>query len=167
MRTEPPPQPQSVPKPAPAPAWPPAWLLASLRDPKILAGAGAAVVLVLALGVLLKVRRKKKAVAAPPQIPASIEGPQVPQPVAPGLAVARAVEVNAPGPPMDERLEAQIAENAALQQRMDAETLRSIKLPVMSKKSAEVFARHLRENISKDPTTSAHVLRGWLNQEQV
>src|SRR5450432_3505492 len=63
------------------------------------------------------------------------------------------------------QIESQLAERDALQHKMDAQALASLKLmPVITKK-AEVFAKHLREKVASEPEMSAQVLRGWIREE--
>jgi flagellar biosynthesis/type III secretory pathway M-ring protein FliF/YscJ len=64
------------------------------------------------------------------------------------------------------QMENQLAERDALQAQMDAQALSSLKLaPVISKK-AEVFAKHLREKIAKEPDISVQILRTWIREEE-
>ena len=64
------------------------------------------------------------------------------------------------------QMENQPAERDALQAQMDAQALSSLKLaPVISKK-AEVFAKHLREKIAKEPDISVQILRTWIREEE-
>jgi len=59
-------------------------------------------------------------------------------------------------------LEAQIADNAAEQARLEAEALISLKLPAKTKKT-EVLIKHISAETRKDPKALAHVVRTWLH----
>jgi flagellar M-ring protein FliF len=69
------------------------------------------------------------------------------------------------GPGVDSQMESQLAEHEALQQKMDAQALASLKLTPVITKKAEVYAKHLREKVSSEPELSARVLRGWIREE--
>ena len=62
-------------------------------------------------------------------------------------------------------MEDQMAERDALQQKMDAQALASLKLAPVITKKAEVFAKHLREKIAKEPEISVQILRSWIREE--
>lgn len=63
-------------------------------------------------------------------------------------------------------LEAALAQRAALQQKMNDEALSSLKIQPVSTKKTEVLARHIGDGAKKDPTSMAHVVRTWLNDER-
>jgi flagellar M-ring protein FliF len=117
-------------------------------------GALAGVIVLLFAGAML-LRRGKKSKAN------SVTGPvELPAPTG-RLGTAAAL----PGSGVDSQIESQLAERDALQHKMDAQALASLKLmPVITKK-AEVFAKHLREKVSSEPELSAQVLRGWIREE--
>ena len=71
----------------------------------------------------------------------------------------------APGE-VEHQIESQLAERDALQARMDAQALNSLKLAPVITKKAEVFAKHLREKITKEPEISAQILRSWIREEE-
>ena len=60
----------------------------------------------------------------------------------------------------------QLAERDALQAKADAQALSSLKLAPVITKKAEVFAKHLREKIAKEPEISAQILRSWIRDEE-
>ena len=67
---------------------------------------------------------------------------------------------------VDKQIESQLAERDALQQKMDAQVLSSLKLTPVITKKAEVLAKHLREKIGKEAEVSAQVLRNWIREEE-
>ncbi len=71
----------------------------------------------------------------------------------------------APGQ-VENQMESQLAERDALQAQMDAQALSSLKLAPVITKKAEVFAKHLREKISKEPDISVQILRTWIREEE-
>jgi hypothetical protein len=64
-------------------------------------------------------------------------------------------------------MEDQIAERDALQRQMDEQALASLKLAPVITKKAEVFAKHLREKIAKEPDISLQILRSWIREEEI
>ena len=64
------------------------------------------------------------------------------------------------------QIAAQRAEQVALQEQVEAEILKTLKIPVATTKKAEVLIKHIRENVSKDNAASANVLRTWLNESE-
>jgi len=42
----------------------------------------------------------------------------------------------------------------------------AVKLAPVIPKKAEVFAKHLREKIAKEPEISAQILRSWIREEE-
>ncbi len=138
LLTEPPPAPATPVKPTPF----------NPRQPIVLYGAGAAVVVFLAVGFMLmrKMRKNKftaQDLAAEPLPPGS---------EASALPTTETVE---------HRLEQQIVDNQAEQAQLEAEALSHIKLPANTRKT-EVLVRHIREAVQKDPLTAANVLRTWV-----
>lgn len=65
---------------------------------------------------------------------------------------------------VEKQLENQLAERDALQQKMDAQALSSLKLAPVITKKAEVFAKHLREKITKEPEISVQILKSWIRE---
>lgn len=62
-------------------------------------------------------------------------------------------------------MEARLAEQAAEQQRLEAEAILSLKLPAVTTKRTDVLTKHIAGEIKKDPAAMAHVVRSWLNGE--
>jgi flagellar M-ring protein FliF len=131
--------PPAPPSPAgrPLPPW-----LEALRDPKI-SGAVAGGALVLIAVVVFLMRRKRPASAS-------------------NLA---ALESGAAAPTLEERMQAQLAEHARLEERLEQEALSSIKAPRVTSKKAEVLAKQIKEISKNDAAAGAHVLREWISEQ--
>ena len=69
-------------------------------------------------------------------------------------------------PGLEQQIESKLAEHEALQQKMDAQALNSLKLSPVITKKAEVFAKHLREKIKTEPEVSAQILHTWIREEE-
>ena len=67
------------------------------------------------------------------------------------------------GEDLNKQIEAQLAEQAALRQKQEADALNALKLPPVTKK-AEVLTKHISEQAKKDATSMAHVLRSWMSE---
>ena len=124
----------------PLPRW-----LEVLRDPKIGGAAvGGAVLAVVAVLVFLVLRRRKgKARTSTP-------------------AALAAAEV---GATLEEQMQAQFADQAKLEQRLEQEALSSIKLPKVTTKKTEVLVKQVKEAAKKDASVGAHVLRAWIGEQ--
>jgi hypothetical protein len=118
-------------------------------------GALAAVVVLAAVFIFLKRKRRK----ANPKVSASATA-TLPSAAPPEPSTA----VSAPGQ-VENQIQSQLAERDALQAKMDAQALSSLKLAPVITKKAEVFAKHLREKITKEPEISTQILRGWIRDE--
>ncbi len=124
----------------------------------LLIGAGAlAAVLVLGIAFYLFRRRRQKK-PAPPEV-------NLPATLPSSDATASPAALPAPGD-VEKQIESQLAERDALQARMDAQALSSLKLAPVITKKAEVFAKHLREKIDKEPDISVQILRSWIREEE-
>jgi flagellar M-ring protein FliF len=151
-------EPPGVAKPqAPAPVAPGVALPMNLKlDQKtltIVGGGLAAVVILLILFLIF--RRKRRVTPAVESQPA----------LAPGASGPPALPFVASGN-VEKEIESQLAERDALQQRMDAQALQSLKLAPVITKKAEVFAKHLREKITKEPDISVQILKSWIRAEE-
>jgi flagellar M-ring protein FliF len=116
---------------------------------------GGLLLIAAALVFFRRKRRKQNAPSAPTTpdtLPASGEPPAAPPLLAPGE--------------VENQIESQLAERDALQAKMDAQALSSLKLAPVITKKAEVFAKHLREKIAKEPEISAQILRSWIREEE-
>ena len=67
---------------------------------------------------------------------------------------------------MESQIESQLAERDALQAKADAQALSCLKLAPVITKKAEVFAKHLRDKINKEPEVSVQILRTWIRDEE-
>ncbi|HOL73837.1 MAG TPA: flagellar basal-body MS-ring/collar protein FliF [Bryobacteraceae bacterium] len=150
LSAEPPPLPESPPPP-PAPFALPAWLqqLIQQRDP-VLIGAAALVALLVLLGAAFLVLRRRKRRKV--EMAKAVAGGQA----MPELASPEDVEQ------AEKQLEAQLAEQQAMKHRLEVEALKSLKLPPVTTKKAEVLTKHLTETAKKDPVKTAQILRSWL-----
>jgi flagellar M-ring protein FliF len=118
------------------------WIQQAFKNKYLPLGGGIAVAVVLTLIVLvLRLARRKPS--------ASVEmAPQLPA---------------APGDDFGKKIETQLAEQAALREKQEAEALNALKLPPVTKK-AEVLTKHIAEQAKKDSTPMAHVLRSWMSE---
>lgn len=89
-------------------------------------------------------------VSTPPALPGSSEAP-------PPAAVTPAM--------VEKQIESQLAEREELQQKLDEQAMTALKLAPVIAKKAEVFAKHLRERISKEPDISVQILKSWIRGE--
>jgi flagellar biosynthesis/type III secretory pathway M-ring protein FliF/YscJ len=105
---------------------------------------------------LMRRSRRKKQSPAPASTPQTLP-PGVTHPSAPALPPPGQVETE---------IESQLAERDALQAKMDAQALSSLKLAPVITKKAEVFAKHLRDKIGKEPDVSVQILRSWIREEE-
>jgi flagellar M-ring protein FliF len=147
------------PLPAPSPAAPPPapfalppWLEQLLRqkNPVLLgAAAGAALLFVFAAAFLVfRARKKRRHVEVAKAVAGAKPIPELASPE--DVAAA------------EQQLEAKLAEQQAMKSRMELEALRSLKLPPIATKKAEVLTKHLVESAKKDPTVTAQIMRTWL-----
>jgi flagellar biosynthesis/type III secretory pathway M-ring protein FliF/YscJ len=116
----------------------------------------AAALVLLAIVAFMIARRKKGGKTAEVEVPAALP--------------RGSREVAAPNPAagmnVEKELESQLAERDAAQQRMDSQALSSLKLAPVITKKAEVFAKHLREKMAKEPEVSAQILKSWIREEE-
>jgi flagellar biosynthesis/type III secretory pathway M-ring protein FliF/YscJ len=120
----------------------------------MIAGGGLAAVVILLI-LFLIFRRKRRVTPAVESQPALAPGASGP-PALPSVASGN----------VEKEIESQLAERDALQQRMDAQALNSLKLAPVITKKAEVFAKHLREKITKEPDISVQILKSWIRAEE-
>jgi flagellar M-ring protein FliF len=141
--------------PSATPAAPPSKLPIKLDRRTLLVGGGVAGVLLLLL-VFLLLRRSRKARAAAVAMPAALPA---------GSATSDSTEIQTVGATAED-IETRLAERSALEQKMEAQVLSSLKLAPVITKTAEVLAKHLREKIAKEPEVSAQILRTWIHEEE-
>jgi len=138
----------------PAPAAPPApasRLPDRLRDPKILGAGGAAALALFAL-LFWGWRRLRRGHAARPAVQGAIGG-------------AAGAPALAGGEPLAKTIENQLADQAQLQARMEAEVLNAIKVPSSANSKKDALSKYLRESLKKDPIPQVQTLRTWLNEK--
>jgi flagellar M-ring protein FliF len=147
-----PPAPRAPATAAPLAPGLPAWLqqLVGRKDLWIWAAGGAALMLLLVLaGILLLARRfSRKARAS-------------------ATAALAASSVRAIGAPDDDaraKMEATLAEQDALREKSTADAVNALRLPQAATKKSEVLTKHLIESAKKDPSTTAQLIRTWLNE---
>jgi flagellar M-ring protein FliF len=130
----------------------------SLDKKTLLIGGGAlAGLLVLGIAAFLFGRKRREKYAnSPASAPATLPSPGA-RPSSPALP--------APGQ-IENQIESQLADRDALQAQLDAQTLNTLKLSPVITKKAEVFAKHLREKIGKEPEISVQILRDWIREEE-
>ena len=154
MTAEPPGMGTPAAPPSPYAGFPP-WLqkLLATKNVTLIAGIGAGAMLLLLGGIVFLLTRgggKKRKIAA--------EAAQA------AVASARAKELAGPSPvEMQQQMEAQMAEQAALNAKNEAEALMKLRVPVVSTKKTEVLTKHISAEAKKDPALMAQVVRSWLN----
>jgi flagellar biosynthesis/type III secretory pathway M-ring protein FliF/YscJ len=127
-------------------------------DKKTLLIGGGALAGLLVLGIVVSKLRRKGRKKVPPAASVPVT---LPESGAPSSAPA----LPAPGQ-LENQIESQLAERDALQAKMDAQALSSLKLAPVITKKAEVFAKHLRDKIGKEPEVAAQILRSWIREEE-
>lgn len=128
-------------------------------DKKTMLIGGGALAGLLVLGIVasrFRRKRRKKAATSAVSVPATLPASGA-SPSSPALPAPNQVE---------NQMESQLAERDALQARADAQALSSLKLAPVITKKAEVFAKHLRDKIGKEPDISVQILRGWIREEE-
>jgi flagellar M-ring protein FliF len=133
--------PSAAPSPAPAP---PSLLDQALKSKYLAVGAGVGIAILLTLIVLVFKLARRGSPAG------SVE-------MAPQLAAGSGSEES-----FSQKIENQLAEQAALRQKQEADALNALKLPAVTKK-AEVLTKHIADQAKKDSTAMAHVLRSWMS----
>jgi len=141
-----------------APALPPAtqlpaWLqkLMGNKNFAVIAGIGAAAMLVLVGGFAFMLSKMRKAKRLKAELATA------------ALEAAQPKESSIEHAQKD--LEGRIAGQANEQERKEAEMMLQLKLPEVQTKKTEVIKKHLVAEAKKDPTAMAQVVRTWLNGE--
>jgi flagellar M-ring protein FliF len=124
------------------------------KQPAVIGGAVAVVVLLAGLGFLLL--RKRPAASAVDTAAHALAGPDHNK--SPVLPHASARTPDA--------MEQQLAENDAYQAQLETEAMGRIKLPMNTRKT-EVLTKHIRDSVTKDPTMVTNVLRAWIAEMDV
>jgi flagellar M-ring protein FliF len=153
---EPPQAPQAAPPPGAVPV---RFGVPALKlDRRTLLIAGGAVAGLLLLGVVAaRLMRRRKRQTMEVGSPAELAAPA-------GVSATQAAATQSPD--LEEQIESKLAERSALERKLEAQALSSLKLAPVITKTAEVLAKHLREKISKEPEVSAQVLRTWIREEE-
>jgi flagellar M-ring protein FliF len=130
------------------------------RKTLLIGGGAAAAVIVLGAAALVFRRQRRKQTGAVeltsrPTLPAAARAPGT----LPSTELATPAQI-------ENQIESQLAERDALQAKMDAQALSSLKLAPVITKKAEVLAKHLREKIAKEPDVSVQILRTWIREEE-
>lgn len=144
LNSEPPPDPKAAP-PAPSP-WPP-WLPKQFSP--VVLGIAAAIILLLLVAVFLLARKRSSRKVLEAE-------------TTPALESAPAAEE----PTTAKQLEEQLAEQSAEAERQTIEAIQQLKLPKVTTKKAEVLTKHLGEEIKKNPSGMAQVVRSWLSEAE-
>jgi len=144
-----PPAPPAPPPGAPAKSAP-KWGPLELNPRTVLPAAAMGAVAVLAL--LAWLTRRKPRTSYPAQMAEALPPGENKPPLAPGAAGT-------------DDIEAELAEREAMQKKIEAQALNSLKLTPVITKTAEVLAKHLREKIKQEPEVSAQILRTWIREE--
>jgi flagellar M-ring protein FliF len=122
----------------------------------IAGGALAGLLLLAIVAFLLGRKRRSMHTASTATSPATLQA-----------AGAHGASAALPAPnQVENQMESQLAERDALQAQMDAQALSSLKLAPVITKKAEVFAKHLREKIAKEPEISVQILRTWIREDE-
>jgi flagellar M-ring protein FliF len=154
-----PPVPPDAPTTLPKAGSPLPGLPLPLSQKTLMISGGSAAGLVL-LGITATIlRRKRRKTTAVAELAAQ---PGLPAAAHPGTSLVAAPAA----PQLEAQLESQLAERDALQAKMDAQALTSLKLAPVITKKAEVLAKHLREKIAKEPDVSVQILRTWIREEE-
>jgi flagellar M-ring protein FliF len=133
--------------------------LALPLDKRTLLIAGGVLASLLVLGVVVfRLGRKRRN----NQVSSTVSSPATLQAAAAHPASAALIAPNQ----VENQMESQLAERDALQAQMDAQALSSLKLAPVITKKAEVFAKHLREKIAKEPEISVQILRTWIREDE-
>jgi flagellar M-ring protein FliF len=148
-----PPEPPGAAWPA-KPAPPATFVLKWDRQTLLVGGGAVGAVIVVGFLLVMLLRRGKREGAVEDTSPPALGpgGPRTP---------AEAGTSN-----VEQQMESRLAEREALQQKMEAQALSSLKLTPVITKKAEVLAKHLREKITKEPEVSAQILRTWIREEE-
>ena len=123
----------------------PADLRDLLANRTLLTGAGVAALIIVLLGALFLGRGRKRARVT--------MNDQLPEGAAPS-----------PVDDINKRIEAQLAERAALKQQQESEALNALKMPPVTTKKTEVLTKHISEQAKKDSMGMAQVLRTWMSE---
>lgn len=128
---------------APAPSSLPEWLQKIVANPIMLAAIGGGLLLLVLGGAFFLMRRRK---------------------LKKGVLSGQG-ELKAAAAGGEKQLEARLAEQAAEQQRLEAEAMAALQLPPITSKKSDVLVKHISGEVKRDPAAMAQVVRSWLNGE--
>ena len=146
----------NTPTPTSTPAVPvsngmPAWLQNAMQNKMlVIAGAGAALVVCVLLGIIATMARGKK-----PKKSVETQGQ---------LAGTTEASEAKTGNEFQKRMEAKLAEQAAAQHLQELEALNFLKLAPVATKKSEVLTKHINEEAKKNPKVTAQIMRAWTNE---
>lgn len=159
LQAAPPPEPQGSAPAAPSRLAPPAWArpLLDKAPLPVWLGAGAALLIVLAVAAWLLLRRlfRRAPAAAPAQSgPAAVPGATAPAQIPAGT-----------GQSFEQQALAVLEQNRAEKERLEQEALQSLhlQLPPQTKK-AEVLRKAIADQVRKDPAAAAQLVRTWITE---
>ena len=66
---------------------------------------------------------------------------------------------------VEHEIAAKLAEQEAMQKKLDAQALNALKLAPTITKTSEVLARHLREKVKQEVDLPAQILLSWIREE--
>jgi len=152
---QPPPDPPKPGQPAPTAAPNPPAFERYLRNPMALVGAGGGVAALVALLWLMRRRKKRKA--------------KVEMSKTVGEGAAKGEIGTAEADPLKQKMQAKLAEQAALTAAEEQEQLQALSAARTSNvhsKKAEVLCKHIGEEVKRDPLLVAQVVRAWMHERE-
>jgi flagellar M-ring protein FliF len=127
-------------------------------NPKILAGAAAALLaVILLIWRVTRSRRRKK-------ITVTETAPQIAHPAAEAARAAPKLTAGPPAQP-DNRIESMMMNQDQLLAAQQQELIESLKAPMMSASKSEALTKYLRQEVKRDPQATTQLLRTWLLEE--
>jgi flagellar M-ring protein FliF len=141
---------------APIAGFPVSLPLALDKKTQLIGGGALAGLLLLGIAFRLIRRKRGKKVSPAASVPATL----------PESGASSSSPAQLASGQVENQIESQLAERDALQAKADAQALSSLKLAPVITKKAEVFAKHLRDKISKEPEVSVQILRSWIREEE-
>ena len=131
-----------------------------LKDPTTMIAAGAGAGLILIIGILLMLVMKKGKKEAAIQQGKVITKADLAKAVEEAKATAALESATAV-----EQMQAALTGRKEEQHNADLAALASLKLPTVTTKKADVLTKEIRESTKKDSITSANVLQTWLHDQ--
>jgi flagellar M-ring protein FliF len=131
-----------------------------LKDPTTMIAAGAGAGLILIIGILLMLvmkKGKKEAAGAQGKVITKADLAKAVEEAKATAALESATAV--------EQMQAALTGRKEEQHNADLAALASLKLPTVTTKKADVLTKEIRESTKKDSITSANVLQTWLHDQ--